>query len=568
MAHLTQTCRISGKQFIVSDEDQAMLSKLSPVLNGKKYDLPLPTLCPEERQRRRMAFRNDRTLYYRKCDLTDKQILSQYPSECAYTIYDANIYWTDKWDPMRYGHDFDFSRPFFEQFEEFLKTVPRISVNGLNNENCDFTSFAGWSKNCYLTCTADYNEDCYYIYYALKNNDCCDACFITESQLCYECTDVKKCYHCLYSQNLTNSSDCILSRDLIGCQNCFGCIGLRNKQYYYFNEKLSPEEWQQKVDAWNLHSAIGLNNARNEIAKFFLQFPRRAVETTGSENVLGDYVFFSQNCYHCFDVKESQDLRYCSHIINAKDSMDWDYYGSDGELCYEMQSSAGGVKNCAFSTNCWGNDSYLLYCDLCTKSKNCFGCIGLRNAEYCIFNKQYSKEEYFEMVDRIIEHMKRKPLPSGQANEWGEFFPANLSPHAYNESVATDYYPLTKEGILSQGFRFEEVGYTSDYQGVVPSTPDNINDIDESICKQILKCETSEKLFKIIPQEFRFYKNNEIPIPRRSPEQRYKDRMNLRNPRVIFDRNCAKCAAPMQTTFAPDRPEIVYCEKCYLENVN
>lgn len=558
---VTQTCRVSRKEFIIMDEDMAMLDKLSPVLNGKKYELPLPTLCPSERQRRRMAFRNDRTLYYRKCDLTGKQILSQYPSESEYTIYGADVYWTDQWDGKKYAQDFDFNRPFFEQFDKFLKKVPRLAVNGIGNENCDFTSFAGWSKNCYLTCTADYNEDCYYIYYAFGNNDCCDGCFINESELCYECTDTKKSYHCMYSQNLSNCSDCYLSRDLIGCQNCFGCIGLRNKQYYYFNEKLSPEEWEKKVKAWNLESAQGLKHAREEVNTFFLQFPRRALETTGSENVLGDYVFFSQNCYQCFDVKESQDLRYCSHIVKAKDCMDWDYYGSDAEMCYEMQSCAGGLKNCVFSTNCWGNDSYLLYCDLCTKSKNCFGCVGLRNAEYCIFNKQYSKEEYFEIVDKIIEHMKK-------TGGWGEFFPASLSPHAYNESVAQDYHPLTKEEVLKRGLEWYEAKNKSDYQGVIPELPDTIGETDESICKQVLRCEISDKLYKIIPQEFKFYKKNNIPIPRRCPNQRYKDRMTLRNPRVLYDRSCGNCDVDIKTSYAPERPEKVFCEKCYLTTVD
>ncbi len=555
----------------MSDEDQAMLDKLSPVVGGVKYDLPLPTVCPEERQRQRMAFRNDRTLYSRKCNLTGAQILSQYPEGCAYTIYDAAIYWTDKWDPLTFGQDFDFSRPFFEQFGDFLRRVPRLAVNGIGNENCDFTSFAGWSKNCYLTNTADYNEDCYYIAYAFKNNDCCDGCFVHDSELCFEVTGVKKCYHCLYSQNLVNCSDCILSRDLVGCQNCFGCIGLRNKQYYYFNEQLSPEEWEAKVVAWNLGSHEGLKSAKEKIREFFLQFPRRAAETTGSENVLGSYIFFSKNCYWCFDTNTCEDLRYCSHIVNSKDCMDWDYYGSDSEMCYQMQSSAGGLSYSAFCTNCWGNDSNLLYCDLCTRSKNCFGCIGLKGAEYCVFNKQYSKEEYEKLVGRIIEHMRSPSYNSPHASacvEWGEFFPAALSPHAYNESVAQDYFPLPKEEVLAQGLRWQEEKDPLAYEGVIPEVPDRIKECDESVCKQVFKCEESGKFYKVIPQEFRFYKRNGIPLPRRCPDQRHRDRMALRNPRIIVDRNCAKCSVGIKTSYTPDRPEIVYCEKCYLETLN
>ncbi|MBU0627024.1 hypothetical protein KKG31_00015 [Patescibacteria group bacterium] len=45
-------------------------SKVSPIIAGKKYLIPAPTLCPDCRQQRRISFRNERSLYKRKCDLT------------------------------------------------------------------------------------------------------------------------------------------------------------------------------------------------------------------------------------------------------------------------------------------------------------------------------------------------------------------------------------------------------------------------------------------------------------------------------------------------------------------
>ncbi len=47
------------------------------------------------------------------------------------------------------------------------------------------------------------------------------------------------------------------------------------------------------------------------------------------------------------------------------------------------------------------------YCKLLTGCQNCFGCISLRNASYCILNKQYTKEEYEALVPQIIEHMSK-----------------------------------------------------------------------------------------------------------------------------------------------------------------
>ena len=65
-----KTCRISGQPFPITQKDLAFYDKESPVINDIKYVIPTPTLCPEERQRRRLAFRNERKLYKRPSDLS------------------------------------------------------------------------------------------------------------------------------------------------------------------------------------------------------------------------------------------------------------------------------------------------------------------------------------------------------------------------------------------------------------------------------------------------------------------------------------------------------------------
>jgi len=157
--------------------------------------------------------------------------------------------------------------------------------------------------------------------------------------------------------------------------------------------------------------------------------------------------------------------------------------------------------------------------------------------------------------------------------EWGEFFSPSLSPFGYNETVAMEYYPLTKEEALSKGFNW------SDYEPPPPQVdrvitqeqmkklPDNIKDIPDDIVNWVLTCEVTGKAYRIIKQELQFYREYNLPIPRRHPDQRHKDRMALRNPRKLYDRTCMKCGKPIKTTYAPDRTEIVYCEECYLKTV-
>jgi hypothetical protein len=66
------------------------------MFDGKKYMIPLPTLCPEERQRRRLIFRNERKLYRRQCDFSQQPIISMYAPEKQHKVYDTKIWFSDK----------------------------------------------------------------------------------------------------------------------------------------------------------------------------------------------------------------------------------------------------------------------------------------------------------------------------------------------------------------------------------------------------------------------------------------------------------------------------------------
>jgi len=159
-------------------------------------------------------------------------------------------------------------------------------------------------------------------------------------------------------------------------------------------------------------------------------------------------------------------------------------------------------------------------------------------------NKQYSKEEYEKMVEKIVEHMQK-------TGEWGEFHPALHSPVAYNESIAFDYFPLTKEEALSKGFKWKD----KEKKDYLPAT------------KEILACEDCGKNYKIAEMESGFYEKIHTPIPKKCPDCRHISRLKLKNPRKLWDRECGNCKAKITTSYSPERPEIVYCEKCYLENI-
>ncbi len=260
----------------------------------------------------------------------------------------------------------------------------------------------------------------------------------------------------------------------------------------------------------------------------------------------------------CFGTSKSQDCAYLLDCVNVIDSHDLDFAGiKHTELCYENLGCCN-LYHCRWAVSCW-NSRNIDYGDYLQNCRDCFGCISLKGQQFCILNRQYSEAEYHDLKPKIIEHMK-------STGEWGQFFPATFSPFAYNETVAQEYYPLTKEQALARGYRWRDPDQKQ-YQPQTVTIPDHIADVDDSICKALLACEVTGKNYKIQRAELSFYRKMSLPIPRRCPDQRHRDRMALRNPRQLYARTCAASGQPILTTYAPDRPERVLCEAEYLKVV-
>jgi hypothetical protein len=177
-------------------------------------------------------------------------------------------------------------------------------------------------------------------------------------------------------------------------------------------------------------------------------------------------------------------------------------------------------------------------------------------------NKEYSKEEY----EKLREHIVRELTDAGTL---GLMIPPELSPFAYNECMGQDNMPLTKEEAITQGYRWEDdIQMTKGKETLLPENiPDHINDVSESITKEILRCVGCERNYRITEPELLFYKKMILPIPRQCFYCRHQDRIRRRGPYQFWERECALCHKHITTTYAPDRPEIVYCEECYQREV-
>lgn len=558
---MQKTCRQCAIKFEITDEDLKFYDKISPIYSGKKHEIPAPTLCPDCRMQRRLAWRNERKLYHRKCDLCGAQIISIYSPEKPWKVYCQKCWWSDKWDPTEFGKEVDFIRPFFEQFAELQLQVPLISINMHDdNVNCDYAHLASGCKNCYLVFASSNNEDCMYTTYLQRCKDVVDCFFIFDSELCYESVDCYNCYQVQHSQYCQNCRDSYLLYDCKSCSDCFGCVSLTNKQYHIFNQPYSKEEYFKKL-AEIFSDPQWLTHSKEKFSDLQKRLPHKYYAGISNENVTGDHISFSKNAQNCFDCTYLEDCKFCCWLHRAKDCYDHYAWGYPGELGYENQLVGNNFYNVKFSAICGTNVQDLSYCFYCfSSSKSLFGCIGMRKKEYCILNKQYSKEEYEKLVPKIIEHMKK-------LGEWGEFFPMSMAPFGYNETVGNEYYPLTKEQALKLGAQWKEEDTLNRYEGKKALIPATIGEVQDDIINEILTCETCAKNYKMVIQELRFYRKLQIPIPRNCFNCRYKARFDLRNPRKLWQRNCANCKAEIHTSYAPERPEIVYCEACYLKEI-
>ena len=99
--HNCQNCK---KDFLIDEQDFNFYNK---------HKVPTPLTCPTCRLERRIMFRNERVLYKRKSDFSQKDIFSAFAPDAPVKVYEKEVWLTDQWDPMDYGKDFDESKTFF-----------------------------------------------------------------------------------------------------------------------------------------------------------------------------------------------------------------------------------------------------------------------------------------------------------------------------------------------------------------------------------------------------------------------------------------------------------------------
>jgi hypothetical protein len=566
----TKNCQNCKKDFIIESEDFNFYEKIK---------VPPPTFCPECRRQRRFAWRNERSLYKRICDLCQKNIISMYPKETTFPVYCRECWYSDDWDATSYGRDYDFSKSFFEQFRELSKVVPRMGIFQRNAINSKFSNMVGESKNVYLSISVILgSENIFYSWCVDKSFNIFDSYSIKESDSCYEDMEGEKNYN---TQNTLFCRNCLDSKfliDCVNCNNCFMSFNFRNKEFYIRNEQYSKEDYFNIIKKINFTS----RSTRIGFIKEFEAMKRKTIFRYANNiktiNSSGNNLENVKNCRDCFYVYNTEDAKYCYRVIPGKDCMDMDY-GGKSELMYEYNTGSWNDYNIKFTYSAFDNVQNAEYVESCIASKNLFGCISVKSKKNVILNKVYSKDEFIKLREKIINQMIEVPYKDkkGRIYKYGEFFPIELSAFAYNESLAQAFWPLPKEKILEEGYLWHEPE-KKEYQITIPTEniPDDIKKVNEEILNEILECAHKEncdhhrtKTFRLTKDEFNFYQKHDIPIPSKCYNCRHYERFEKALPLKLWCRKCMKegCPNEFETSYAPERPEIVYCERCYQQEV-
>ncbi len=547
-----RTCQNCKQDFIIEPDDFGFYEKMN---------VPVPENCPKCRQQQRMLFRNFKTLYKRKCDKSGKMIVSMYNSDVPFPVYDIPEWWGDNWDPMSFGIDIDWNKSLFKQMEELFNVVPHTSIMNKQSENCEYSNLVVESKNCYLLFGCVENEDCDYGHIVWNCRDSIDNLYIFKCESCYECID------CLGSAKLLFSEECEACVDSIGlfdcrnCLNCIGCVGQVNKSYHIFNQPVTKEEYKAFLEKYPLNEKSSIEYILKERDQLRKKLPQRSFFGSHNNNVSGNHIYNAHNIHSSFDVKGGENSKFSFTVRKAIDSYDTSF-AVDLEKCYEVLTAdkSNQVIGSHIIIDC--HDVY--YSDNCYGSDNLFGCFGLRKKSYCILNKQYTKEEYQELFPKLVKYMESK-------KEWGNFFPKELSPFAYNESIANEYMPLSKEESLTQGFRWrEDIPSTSGQETMqLENLPKDPALYGDDLMKEILACENCHRNYRLINREIGFYKKMNLSLPRKCFNCRHEVRMKARNPRTLWDAKCAKCNIDIKTSYSPEDQKVykIYCEKCYQQEV-
>lgn len=303
---------------------------------------------------------------------------------------------------------------YLEEFQKLRQTIPHVGLQCVQNENSPYCQYTEESQNCYMTFASFRSKDSLYNHRVFYCTDCVDCALCYKCELCYQCVDCinsYNCNYCVYCEQAIDSDYCYFS---IGIQNCFGCVGLKQKRFHIFNQPYSEQDYKNYIVQLR---QMPRHEILAKMEPLLRQTPRVAMYGKNNEESYGENIHNCRNTYSGFDSKYLEDAYYVYHCDESKNLYDCSHLGWSEE-CYQIMSG-GNLNNCMFCYGCW-NSHNLEYCELVYNSSDCFLCVGLNHKKYHILNQPYSPEDYARKVAEIKASMQAD-------HSWGRWFPSTYS---------------------------------------------------------------------------------------------------------------------------------------------
>lgn len=550
MSHIV-TCSISWENFIVSDHEVWLREKF--------WFSNLPETKPKYRLRHLGAFYPNWAFYKRKCDKTEKDIISIFSPDCPYPVWDRDEWFKFANPPYT---DIDFSQSFFPQAQKLFYQCPIPHIFHFQCENCAYADDWYESRDCYLCHGGTSAEGLRYC--ARMNNGCKDSIYCTScvsSQWCYDCTNCENAYYCVHCLDVRNSRNCMMSFDCRNCQDCLFCFNLRGKQYCVGNRELTKEQYESERAKWKLETRTWYQKAQTYFAKMMHEIAwLRSTYVELSEETTWNYVQHMKDCEMCFMELDHENCCHglwsgwgVKHICEGLGT-----YGCHGGYKVTMPIKCFEIRFSFMCFECRFSD-YLAYCVGC---ENCIGCAWLHKKNYCIFNKPYSKQEFAELQKRLIDHMK-------STGEWGQFFPGDFAPNVYEDSLSAAFWPLTRDMPNISWFRMLQNPHVKlDSYLSSDTISESSFEADEWVTKQIYWDKIARKPFTILSQDINFCRTLFVPLP----DTHYIRRILHNLSWMPFNgelrtTKCAKSGKEIQTSWPAEYDGRILSEEEYLRVV-
>ena len=187
----------------------------------------------------------------------------------------------------------------------------------------------------------------------------------------------RKCDMCGEDKILVYPND---SKFKVYCRECFNSDNW-NPLEYAIDYDFSKTFFEQYINLFDSVPRVGIVKQGFSINS---EYTNRATDL--------------KNCYLIFASAYCENCFYSMFVWDVKDSLDC-FNVEKSEKCFNCVD-CNNSNNLKYSKDCNSCiDSFFL--KNCRNCQNCLGCVNLRNKNYCIFNEQYSKEEYLKRINEL-----------------------------------------------------------------------------------------------------------------------------------------------------------------------